>query len=445
MNMRGAGGVLSVPSEHLPGLIVLVLVGPALWLALAALRALAARRVPWATSLDRQIDALSFTAKVVLVAALIGAVVHAAIVPTHWGDARVTAILFIADAVGLGVAFFWTLQRRAHWQLVSVAMLGGTAGAYALYIITGWETMDLVGLLTTTIEAGAALVAVVPAVLPNRQWVVTGSAVGVALASLLGTGLIASASSASPVAAASSHSTPRSHAPTPTAGTAMSGMGGTPSSNTTTALSLPTTSPAGPITWPDDMATMASGMQMAEPNCTAQPTTAQQQTAVELVDQTVTAAEKYTSLAAAKAAGYIPITQSGKRIVHYINPTIYKQGVALSPSDIPALVYVNTSHGAVLSAAMYLVPKGATPPQPGGCLTQWHIHTDLCFGTGGVVGTQSAASSCPSGSVNKVTQPMMHVWLTPVAGGPLAPDPAALSEYEAANQMPVLSSPNGTA
>jgi hypothetical protein len=193
------------------------------------------------------------------------------------------------------------------------------------------------------------------------------------------------------------------------------------------------------------MTTMAAGMEMATPNCTAQPTAAQQRAAVALVDQTVAAVAPYKSLAAAKAAGYIPVTKSGQRIVHYINPSVYREGNPLSPSAIPVLVYVNTSHGAVLSAAMYLMPSGgANPPQPGGCLTQWHIHTDLCFSAGRVVGNDST-SACASGSVNKVTQPMMHVWMTPVTGGPLAPDPPALSQVQSAAQMPVLAQPNGTA
>jgi hypothetical protein len=192
------------------------------------------------------------------------------------------------------------------------------------------------------------------------------------------------------------------------------------------------------------MSTMAAGMKMAEPNCTAQPTSQQQQAAVDLVNRTVAKAQKYTSLAAAQAAGYVPVTPTRKRIVHYINPAIYRSGETLNPDAIPALVYVNTAHGAVLSAAMYLVPKGMTPPQPGGCLTQWHIHTDLCFGSKGVVGTD-ANSSCTPGSVNQVTQPMMHVWMTPVSGGPLAPDPPARSEVQAAVTTPSLTPPNGTA
>ena len=129
-----------------------------------------------------------------------------------------------------------------------------------------------------------------------------------------------------------------------------------------TALSLPTTSPAGNIEWPDNMSTMAAGMKMAEPNCTAQPTATQQHAAVDLVDQTVASAQKFTSLAAATAAGYVPVTPSGARIVHYINPSIYRSGQALNPDAIPALVYVNTSHGAVLSAAMYLVPRDSNRP-----------------------------------------------------------------------------------
>ena len=95
---------------------------------------------------------------------------------------------------------------------------------------------------------------------------------------------------------------------------------------------------------------------------------------------------------------------------------------------------------------MYLMPPSdeARPPQPGGCLTQWHIHNDLCFSAGKVVGNDNAAR-CPTGSVNQRTQPMMHVWLTPVTGGPLAPDPPPVSEVKAASEVPPLATANGTA
>jgi hypothetical protein len=459
MQMTGSSGVLSVPNEHLPGLIALVLIGPLVWIALAGLRALAARRVGWADRSQVRLDRLPFAAKVVLFGSLVGALVHAVIVPTHWGDERVTAVLFIVDTVGFGVAFWWTFTGRAHWRLVSVAMLGGTACFYAFYILEGWETMDVVGLVTTTIEAAAALVVLSPAASPTaaRQYALALGAVPVALVSLLGTNLIAGATTtAAPVmTVAPAHTTTTSSKSSATAkkpgggsSSGMAGMSGSGSASmsATAALSLPTNSPAGAINWPDDMSTMMAGMQMAEPNCTAAPTAAQQHAAVNLVNQTVSAARKYTSLETAKAAGYVPVTPTGSRIVHYINPSMYRSGQALNPAAIPALVYVNTAHGAVLSAAMYLVPKGQAPPQPGGCLTQWHIHTDLCFSTnGGTVVGADTKSSCGAGSVNKVTQPMMHVWMTPVSGGPLAPDPSALTEVEAALKMPLLDPPNGTA
>ena len=442
MQMPGSNGVLSVPDEHLPGLVVLILVGPVVWLALGGLRSLEARRVGWAQRAQGRLDALPFAGQVVLFGTLVGALVHAVIVPTHWGDARVTAILFIADTIGFAVAFWWTFTARPHWRLVSVAMLGCTACGYALYILMGWETMDLVGLVTTTIEAAAALLVLSPAVVgsasPTRQRGAAAAAVPVALVALLGTNVLAGATTAT----ATTPALPATSNPASAPHRSMPGMSG--ASTHDTALSLPTTSPAGSIVWPDDMSTMAAGMKMAEPNCTAQPTSAQQQAAVNLVDETVAAAQKYTSLTAAKAEGYVPVTPSGARIVHYINPAYYRSGNVLDPNEIPALVYVNTAHGAVLSAAMYLVPRGVTPPQPGGCLTQWHIHTDLCFSSGRVVGT-NGDGSCAAGSTNQVTAPMMHVWMAPVSGGPLAPDPPALSEVEAAAQLPVLNPTNGTA
>lgn len=455
MQMTGSNGILSVPSEHLPGLVALVVLTPALWVALSGARALAGRDIAWAAGFVRRVDALSFTAKAALFACLVGAVVHAAIVPTHWTDEHVTALLFVADTIGFAVASWWTVTGRRFWGLVDAAMLGGTACAYILYILKGWESADLVGLLTTTVELAGALIVLSPApasvaARSGGERLVGVAAVPLALISLLGTAAIAGAE-ASPAGASTGAATTTgaAAAKSPTAMAGMSsGAGGAQASvGRDSALTLPTTSPAGPIVWPDDMAGMAPGMAMVTPNCMAQPTAAQQKAAVTLVDETVAAAAPYESLAAAKAAGYVPVTPTGRKTVHYIDPSIYRQGHVLDPDAIPALVYVNTTHGAVLSAAMYLAPgagAGSLPPQPGGCLTQWHIHSDLCFSAGTVVGNDNSGA-CSAGSVNRTTAPMMHVWLTPVTGGPLAPDPPASSEVQAADQLPARTPPNATA
>jgi hypothetical protein len=446
MDMSGSGSVFSVPSEHLPGLVALLAVVLLGGTALFALRALATKDVGWATKGMASWDRLSFAARAALFGVVVGGAVHAALVPTHWSDERTIALLFIADVAGFVVAAVWVLGSRRRWPELALVMLGGTVAVYAWYLVTGREDADLVGLATTTVELAAALVVLV-AVLPSH---VTGAssrrrhsfvtALGALLVALLAmSGLAAASSTTSTADASASAGTPSK------VGSSMAGMSG--SSASSRPLSLPTTSAAGPITWPDDMSTMAAGMEMATPGCTAQPSTVQQQAAVELVDKTVATAAPYQSLAAAKAAGYVPVTPTGRRVVHYINPSIYRRGATLDPQQIPVLVYVNTSHGAVLSAAMYLMPRAATsahPPQPGGCLTQWHIHTDLCFSGGGVVGNDQTGG-CAVGSVNRTTAPMMHVWMTPVPGGPLAPDPPARDEVAAASQMTTSGTPNGIA
>jgi hypothetical protein len=421
MNMSGSDGILSIPAEHLPGLYALVALPIVAWLAVRLVHWLSARGFAPAVALDRWLLRASAFERLALFALVTGAAVHLAVVPTHWGDERVLASLFVVDAVGLLAAAALLLTRNRIGRLAAIAMLGGTAGAYAWYLLTGWESADLVGLLTTAVELAGALLLLVPAASPGparhpRQW--TASAAVVSLVALLGTAAIAGVPATDTVASAST---------------------GTP-------ISLVTDSPAGAIAWPVSMPSDMQGMSMATPGCAARPTTAQQRAAVDLVDRTTAAVAPYRSLAAARAAGYVPVTPTGRKVVHYINFSVARQGDALDPQSIPVLVYVNTAHGAVLSAAMYLDTgqSAGDPPQPGGCLMQWHTHTNLCFRGGSVVGSD-ARGSCSSGSVNRTTQPMMHVWMVPVPGGPLAPDPGPVSEVVAAAQLPPLTTPNGVA
>jgi hypothetical protein len=197
------------------------------------------------------------------------------------------------------------------------------------------------------------------------------------------------------------------------------------------------------------MGTMGAGMQMVTPNCTTNPTASQQSAAVTLVDQTVDGVSRYQSLTAAKADGYVPITPSGLPEVHYAKPALINDGKTLDPNAIESLVYANTPHGAVLVAAMYLMASdqvGATPPMPGGCLTEWHIHTNLCFSntTGAVVGV-THAGACTTGSSNHVSQPMLHVWVAPIPGGPLVVDASNAQVVQAAEALPAPNPPNPTA
>ena len=101
-------------------------------------------------------------------------------------------------------------------------------------------------------------------------------------------------------------------------------MSASPAARTTPAINLATASPAGDITMPDPNMQMAPGMQMASSAaCDAPPTAAQQKAAVSLVNTSWQESRKYQSLAAAKAAGYRPITPTGASVVHYLNTSYY--------------------------------------------------------------------------------------------------------------------------
>jgi hypothetical protein len=527
MNMTGNNGIFEVPAEHMPGLIALLATALFFGAAVIMVRWRARAGLPWALRLR----GLSFPAKASVVAMTFGATVHAAIVPTHWADERVLAVLFILDTLGFAGAVAWTLSGRRHWQLASAGMLGGTVAGYAFYLARGWETADPVGIVVSLIELSGFFAVVLAGhtafASPAPRYRLAAGSFGAATAFILGT-VVATASVAAPVAVASgstqssamgamgrtvssaphqsattmpgmgaaaaktaassgsgmpgmtttgsaadanpaasspvsstmpamppSSSTsagtmpPMNSSPGATAspGSSMPGMGG--GGGSVSALSLRTISPAGNITWPLPMGTMEPGMQMVTPNCTTQPTAAQQKAAVSLVNRTVTAIAPFRSLAVAQAAGYIPITPSEAPVVHYLNPAYLASPQTLNPGAIESLVYANTSHGAVLVAAMYVMPNdevGQAPQMPGGCLTEWHIHTNLCFSdsTGVVVGTEHNGT-CPAGTTHRITQPMIHVWLAPIPGGPLAVDATDAQVVAAADRLPVLNPPNGTA
>ena len=216
----------------------------------------------------------------------------------------------------------------------------------------------------------------------------------------------------------------------------------TTGAGTTASIKLATTTPAGDITMPDTSMQMAGGMKMASSApCDATPTTAQQQAAVTLVDTSWQDAKKYQSLAAAKAAGDVPITPVGRPVVHYMNKASYRAtvrgGPVLNLTEPQSLVYANTPKGPVLVAAMYITSPGGPTPQPGGCLTQWHVHTNLCVTRSlGVVGALNPGSStCPAGSRNRVTPPMIHIWFVPIPGGPTAIDAPNQQVVQAAERV----------
>jgi hypothetical protein len=368
------------------------------------------------------------------------AVIHFAVAQMHYQEYWAFGAFMIATGI-LQLAWVGAaLSGAGRWLWAAGAVLNG--GIVAVYLVTR-TVGDVVGPTPHEVEPvgfGDAFCTVLEALLvigcvalllqrsvrvirPRPAgWIV--GATGVVMATLLVVALLdggpemsMSADDTAPVAAAV----------TPASAT-MNGMSmGTVPKAKSAALHLKSSSPAGDITMPRPSMQMPAGMRMASGPCTAQPTLAQQAATVSLVNSSWKDAQKFRSLAVAKAAGFVPITPVGRPVVHYINIKYYQAslsgGPVINPAKPQSLVYANTPRGAVLVSTMYITAPGTTtPPQPGGCLTQWHLHINLCYGSFGTVVGLTRDGACPAGTVNRVTPPMLHVWYVPIPGGPTAVD-----------------------
>jgi hypothetical protein len=386
------------------------------------------------------------------IASLATAVIHFAVAGAHFQEYWLFGVFMLAVGWAQLLWAAVAVARPSRLLLWSGVVLN--FGVIAIYIVTR-TVGDVIGptpsdvepfgfgdglctVLEAVVVAGCAwlLISRLERMMPRQSLLMTSATAGTVTAALLSVALVAGGpemvmtmTGTAVAGTAPSMHMPRSAAPS---------------------ISLATESPAGDITMPNPDMQMAAGMKMADSvACAATPTPAQQQAAVRLVNASWTQARKFQSLAFAKAAGYRPITPTGAPVVHYFSRSAYVAtllgGPVLDTAEPQSLVYANTPKGAVLVAAMYITTRRGATPQPGGCLTQWHVHTNLCLSGGlGVVGEVGAGQAgCPAGSVNRITPPMMHVWFVPIPGGPTAVDATDAQVVKAAEQ--VASPRNGTA
>lgn len=392
----------------------------------------------------------------VAAASVASAAIHFSVIGEHYQEAWYFGVFFMIAAwaqVGWAIGIIVRPTRRL--LLAGVVLQSLLVATYVWSRTTGlpigpepWtpESVAFLDITSTMLEAAAAVGALVLAVRAFNHPVSRRVSVAALGLPVLLIGVLTSASLASASAEANDMSTMSGAS----ANSSMAAMSSAMDSPAT--LALPTTSPAGNIIWPVSMGQMDSGMEMAGPACTTEPDASQQHAAIDLVNETVAGTNPYRSLAAAKAAGYVPITPTGRSVVHYINPAYYRQTTTpsevLNPQAPQSLVYANTPHGPVLVAAMYIMPAAAPSteaPQPGGCLTQWHIHTNLCFNRQSQVTGVDSTGGCASGSSNRTTQPMIHVWLAPVPGGPLTVDVTNKQIIDAAKALPPTDPPTNRA
>jgi hypothetical protein len=162
------------------------------------------------------------------------------------------------------------------------------------------------------------------------------------------------------------------------------------------------------------------------PAAPCHPSQADRAGAAKLVAATRRGLARFADIRAARAAGFEPHHNGLESIKHYFNAANVTDGRVLDPDHPEGLMYAHTERGPVLIAAVYLMNNpGDEGAQPGGCLTTWHTHDNLCStdpAAGRITGLHGPGQPCPPGQVLYAAPPMMHTWIIDVPGGPFARD-----------------------
>ena len=299
------------------------------------------------------------------------AAVHLALIGHHLQTQPLTSALFFANGVLFIALAFSTAWR--HWSIASSALLVATILGYVVYVVAGLEGPDQVGLSTKLVELtalGLVLIPVRAEIRPSfrrTRW----AALGVAMPVLL----------------------------------------------VTTSASLWIVD----LVRPDPRHVHAGALlQSTNPVATQE----QWDAANALYRETKEAIAPYADWRNAWAAGYRPGGPDSMPSTHWMNQRYVEAGYVMDPLHPQGLVYANSKHGPVLLGAMFQMKKiGQFGPDPGGPVTAWHQHENICFTPLGVeFSLMTPTATCPLGAINISAPPMLHVWIVSNPGGPFAVD-----------------------
>jgi hypothetical protein len=296
--------------------------------------------------------------------------IHLGLVPSHLGE-PITAALFVANGIayiGLAAAFTWR-----WWRLAASSLLLMTVFGYLGFIALRLDTPDQVALATKLLELvtlGLVLVPVRGEARPlDRAWNWALLASGLPLLMLVN-------------------------------GATIWGIG----------LATP------------DARHVHAGALLQATNAVATPD--QVAAAAQLYSETEAATQPYADWHQAWAAGYRPGGSTSMPSTHWMNAAYVKAGYVMDPRRPQGLVYANSKHGPVLLGAMFQMQRiNQFGPDPGGPLTAWHQHENICFTPFGFeFSLMTPYATCPLGAIDISVSPMLHVWFVKTSGGPFAVD-----------------------
>jgi hypothetical protein len=160
-------------------------------------------------------------------------------------------------------------------------------------------------------------------------------------------------------------------------------------------------------------------------------TPAQQAAAEQLLRDTLRDLPRFANPNAAINAGYRSIGDGFTGDEHFINLAYMDDGHVLDSTRPESLVYNTRTGTRILEAAMYMLPPGSRfsdiPPLFQSPLTQWHVHSDICFYVNPADPKQlligslvSPGGDCPPGQYLAGNVPMLHAWIVKNPCGPFA-------------------------
>jgi hypothetical protein len=297
--------------------------------------------------------------------------VHLGLIGHHLQTQPLTSALFLANGLlFIGLAFNIAWRR---WRLASSLLLVATVIGYLVYVGAGFEGPDQVGLATKLVELTALGFVLVPVRGESRRshpafrW----AALGASLPALL----------------------------------------------------VMTTAVVWIVNFvrPDAQHVHAGATLQAT---NVLPTQQQWAAANDLYRETKAAIAPYQDWHVAWAAGFRPGGSQTLPSTHWMNQRNIEAGYVMDPKHPQGLVYANSKHGPVLLGAMFQMKKlGVFGPDPGGPVTAWHEHENICFTPFGFeFSFMTPMSVCPLGAIDISAPAMLHVWTVDNPAGPFAVD-----------------------
>ena len=308
------------------------------------------------------------TVRVASVLLAVAGAIHLGLVFTHT-DEKVTALLFALN--GFAYIILSQLYAWRWWRPAAEALIAATMVGYLVYIVLGFDSPDQVAVATKLLELTTLGLVLIPPHGETRRRAMRWTALAAAV----------------PL------------------------------------LTIVTTA----TVWIDALARpdaqhAHAGAVLQATNEVATPE--QAAAARQLYAETAAAIAPYRDWRAAWAAGYRPSGSQATPSTHWMNQRYVDAGYVLDPRHPQGLVYANTRHGPELIGAMFEMRRiGQFGPDPGGPLTAWHQHENVCFTPFGLeFSLMTPTATCPVGSIDISAPPMLHVWIVPNPGGQFAVD-----------------------